>query len=211
MKIILLGAPGAGKGSQAKLMVDTYQIPQISTGDLLRTAKAAGTPLGLEAQRYMDAGLLVPDEVVIGLVRERLAQPDCQGGFILDGFPRTLPQAEALARITDIDRVLSIEVAPEVIIGRLTSRRSCQKCGQVYNLVSYPPRTAGVCDSCGGELYLRDDDREETIRKRFETYEAQTRPLIQHYRDQGLLLTVQGGDTVEETFSRARPLLDACR
>jgi adenylate kinase len=211
MKIILLGAPGAGKGSQAKLMVDTFGIPQISTGDLLRAAKAAGTPLGLEAKGFMDAGLLVPDAVVIGLVRERIAAPDCAAGFILDGFPRTLAQATALAEITAIDAVISIEVDQQVIVSRLTSRRSCRKCNRVYNLVSYPPKVADVCDDCGGEIYLRDDDREETIKQRFATYEAQTRPLAEHYAALGLLHPVTGGDTVGDTFALTRPILDALR
>ena len=211
MKIILLGAPGAGKGSQAKMMVEEYGIPQLSTGDLLRAAVHAGTPLGLEARKFMDAGKLVPDDVVIGLVRERLKEPDCAGGFILDGFPRTVAQAEALGRITPIDAVIDIEVPHGVIIERLTARRSCKSCGQVYNLVSIPPRVPGVCDKCGGELYQRDDDREETILERLETYEAQTRPLIGYYAERGILHTVQGGDTVEDTFGRARPILDRLR
>ncbi len=211
MKLILLGAPGAGKGSQAQVLVKEYGIPQLSTGDLLRAAVRTGTPLGKEAKAFMDAGKLVPDEVVIGLVRERLAEPECAAGFILDGFPRTVPQAQALAELTAIDAVVSIEVSQDVIIGRLTARRSCKACGAVYNVVSYPPKVEGVCDACGGEVYLRDDDREETIRQRFATYEAQTRPLIDHYAAQGILHSVQGGDTVEETLGRVRAILDPLR
>jgi len=193
MKIILLGAPGAGKGSQAKLMVDTYQIPQISTGDLLRTAKAAGTPLGLEAQRYMDAGLLVPDEVVIGLVRERLAQPDCQGGFILDGFPRTLPQAEALrAADIGIDLVVHLRVPEEAIIRRLAGRKICPSCGRVFHVEYAPPVDGAHCDSCGAALITREDDQEATVRARLRVYEEKTMPLLRYYREQGLLATVDG-------------------
>ncbi len=211
MKIILLGAPGAGKGSQAKLIVEEYGIPQLSTGDLLRAAVREGTELGLQAKKYMDAGELVPDELVIGLAKERMAQPDCAKGFILDGFPRTVAQAEALEGITDIDAVINIDVPQEVIVKRLTARRSCRECGAVYNLDSMPPKVPGKCDVCGGELYQRDDDNEETIRKRFAAYEAQTKPLIAYYTDKGILHTVAGGETVEDTFSRVKPILDGLR
>lgn len=207
MRLILLGAPGAGKGSQAKRLVERYGIPQLSTGDLLRAAVRAGTPLGMEAKGYMDSGGLVPDEVVIGLVRERLKDEDCAGGFILDGFPRTAAQAEALGEITAIDGVVSLNVDQEVIIGRLTARRSCH-CGAVYNVVSIPPKVEGVCDHCGAALYQREDDNEATIRQRFANYEAQTAPLINYYEARGVLHRVQGGTTVDETFGRIRPILD---
>ncbi len=207
MKLILLGAPGAGKGSQAKRLVERYGIPQLSTGDLLRAAVRAGTPLGLEAKGYMDSGGLVPDEVVIGLVRERLAEPDCAKGFILDGFPRTAAQAEALGGITDVDAVVSLNVDQEVIIRRLTARRSCH-CGAVYNTVSIPPKVEGVCDECSGKLYQRKDDNEATIRQRFANYESQTAPLIDYYEAKGVLHRVRGGTTVDETFGRITPVLD---
>ena len=208
MKIVLLGAPGAGKGSLAKAAVRKYGVPQLSTGDLLRSAVRDGTQLGLEAKVYMDAGDLVPDEVVIGLAKERMAQEDCARGFILDGFPRTVAQAEDLERETSIDAVIDIDVPQDVITRRLMARRSCKSCGAIYNLVSSPTRVEGVCDACGGETYQRDDDKEETIRQRFATYEAQTAPLMDFYQSRGLLHTVSGGNTVEETFDKITPILD---
>ncbi|MDX9708860.1 MAG: adenylate kinase [Trichloromonas sp.] len=197
MKLILLGPPGAGKGTQAKMLMDRYGIPQISTGDILRGAVKAGTPMGLKAKSYMDAGGLVPDEVVVGIVRERLQERDCQAGFILDGFPRTVPQADALAEALaalgrPLDAVISLSVDVEALVERLTGRRTCRDCGQGYHVTFAAPKTAGVCDACGGELLQRDDDREETIRRRLDVYGDQTSPLIDYYRNAGLLTEVDG-------------------
>ena len=203
MDIILLGPPGSGKGTQAQKMVERYHIPQISTGDILRGAVKEQTPLGVEAKGYMDQGKLVPDEVVVGIVRERLKESDCKGGFILDGFPRTVPQAEALDNTLGemqraIDHVVSIEVPNEELIKRLTGRRTCRKCGAMYHIIFGPPAKEGVCDRCGGELYQRDDDQEETIRARLQVYEEQTAPLIAYYRGKGLLRAIDGVGAIEE-------------
>jgi adenylate kinase len=207
MDLILLGPPGSGKGTQAKKMVDRYHLPQISTGDILRQALKEKTPLGLEAKQYMDQGRLVPDEVVVGIVRDRLKAPDCRGGFILDGFPRTVPQAEALgttlqAMHRDIDHVISIEVANAELLKRLGGRRTCRNCGAMYHLLFDPPKKEGVCDKCGGELYQRADDQEKTIRERLQVYDKQTAPLIQYYRGKGLLRAIDGIGEVEEIFQR---------
>jgi adenylate kinase len=207
MDLILLGPPGSGKGTQAKKMVDRYHLPQISTGDILRQALKEKTPLGLEAKQYMDQGRLVPDEVVVGIVRDRLKAPDCRGGFILDGFPRTVPQAEALgttlqAMHRDIDHVISIEVANAELLKRLGGRRTCRNCGAMYHLLFDPPKKEGVCDTCGGELYQRADDQEKTIRERLQVYDKQTAPLIQYYRGKGLLRAIDGIGEVEEIFQR---------
>lgn len=205
MDIILLGPPGSGKGTQAQRMVERYHIPQISTGDILRGAVKEQTPLGVEAKGYMDQGTLVPDEVMVGIVRERLKESDCKGGFILDGFPRTVPQAEALDNTLGemqraIDHVVSIEVPNEELIKRLTGRRTCRNCGAMYHIVFGPPAKEGVCDRCGGELYQRDDDQEETIRARLQVYEEQTVPLIAYYQGKGLLRAIDGVGAIEEIF-----------
>ena len=207
MDLILLGPPGSGKGTQAKKMVDRYHLPQISTGDILRAALKEKTPLGLEAKQYMDQGKLVPDEVVVGIVRDRLKASDCQGGFILDGFPRTVPQAEALettlkAMNRGIGHVISIEVDNAELLKRLGGRRTCRNCGAMYHLVFDPPKKKGVCDTCGGELYQRADDQEKTIRERLKVYDKQTAPLIQYYRGKGLLRAIDGVGRVEEIFQR---------
>lgn len=207
MDIILLGPPGSGKGTQAQKMVERYHIPQISTGDILRGAVKERTPLGMEAQGYMDQGKLVPDEVVVGIVRERLKESDCKGGFILDGFPRTVPQAEALDSTLGemqraIDHVVSIEVPNEELIKRLTGRRTCRNCGAMYHIIFDPPAKEGVCDRCGEELYQRDDDQEETIRARLQVYEEQTAPLIAYYRGKGLLRAIDGVGAIEEIFRK---------
>ncbi|MEM3567169.1 MAG: adenylate kinase, partial [Thermoplasmata archaeon] len=181
MNLIMLGAPGAGKGTQAQKLAAHLKIPQISTGDMLRQALAEGTPLGMEARKYMEAGKLVPDAVVVGIVKERLSREDCRNGFILDGFPRTLEQAKALDGIAKIDYVINIDVPEEILVERITGRRSCRKCGAVYHVKYNPPKTPGQCDVCGGELYQREDDREETVRKRLETYRNQTKVLIEYY------------------------------
>ncbi len=207
MDLILLGPPGSGKGTQAKKMVDRYHLPQISTGDILRAALKEKTPLGLEAKQYMDQGKLVPDEVVVGIVRDRLKASDCQGGFILDGFPRTVPQAEALettlkAMNRGIGHVISIEVDNAELLKRLGGRRTCRNCGAMYHLVFDPPKKKAVCDTCGGELYQRADDQEKTIRERLKVYDKQTAPLIQYYRGKGLLRAIDGVGGVEEIFQR---------
>lgn len=208
MNIVLLGAPGAGKGTQAEKLIDAYGIPQISTGDILRAAVAAGTELGVAAKRYMDAGELVPDEVVIGLVKNRLAEPDTAPGFILDGFPRTTAQAEALDSQLDaigknIDAAIAITVDPEVIVGRLTSRRVCRSCGAITNA------SAGdTCPKCGGELYQRDDDNEATVRNRLEVYARSTAPLIDYYGAKGLLHEIDGDRPVDDVFAEVTAALE---
>jgi adenylate kinase len=214
MDLVLLGPPGSGKGTQAKKMVEHYHIPQISTGDMLRAALKEKTPLGLEAKQYMDQGRLVPDEVVVGIVRDRLKASDCAGGFILDGFPRTVPQAEALGETLQaihrgIDHVISIEVDKEELLKRLGGRRTCRSCGAMYHLLFDPPKKEGVCDTCGGELYQRADDREETIRARLKVYDEQTAPLIAYYRDTGLLRSIDGVGEVGEIFKRITQAIGA--
>jgi len=203
VKLILLGPPGAGKGTQAKMLMDRFRIPQVSTGDILRAAVANRTAMGLKAKEYMDAGALVPDEVVIGIVRDRLQESDCVLGFILDGFPRTVPQADALREVLaglgkDLDAVVSLEVDADVLVERLTGRRTCGGCGRGFHVRFDPPGVAGVCDACGGVLIQRDDDREETIRQRLQVYGAQTSPLVDYYRRQELLRTVDGMAPMDE-------------
>lgn len=207
MRIILLGPPGAGKGTQAKKLAERYRIPQISTGDILRTAVREGTPLGRTAQSYMNAGKLVPDSVVIGIIEERLRRPDCAEGFMLDGFPRTVSQADALKRVLGkmgirMDHVLALEMPDDELVLRLTGRRTCRKCGAGYHVTFYPPSAPGECDHCGGELYQREDDKEETIRARLKVYGDQTAPLTECYRQSGLLRPIDGRGSVEEIFSR---------
>ena len=197
MRIILLGPPGAGKGTQAKDLVTKYGIPQISTGDILRKNLADKTPLGLEAKKYMDKGELVPDSVVVGIVRDRLKESDGKKGYILDGFPRTVPQAEALDAAlaemkTPIDKVLSIEVPDSELVKRLGGRRTCRSCQAGYHVMFKPSKKEGVCDSCGGELYQRDDDKEEAIKNRLKVYMASTAPLIGYYKNKGMLATIDG-------------------
>jgi len=207
MRIILLGPPGAGKGTQAKLLIERLGIPQISTGDMLRAAVKAGTPLGAEAKAYMDRGGLVPDAVIIGLVRERLQVPDCSRGYILDGFPRTAAQAEALETTLkdlhlSLDHALCLEVPSEDLVSRIAGRRTCRNCGAMYHLRFSPSKREGVCDACGGETYQRDDDREETVRQRLLVYEEQTAPLIRFYDRRGLLRRISGTGEIAEIFAR---------
>jgi adenylate kinase len=210
MNIVLLGAPGAGKGTQAERIIEEYSIPHISTGDILRAAVAAGTPLGLEAKQYMDEGGLVPDEVVIGLVKERLTQPDTDKGFILDGFPRTLPQAEALdAALTEvgksIDIALAVVVDPEVIVGRLTARRTCKECGKITTVSAL---AEGACPLCDGEVYQRDDDNEATVRNRLRVYAENTAPLIDYYEGKGVLAEVDGDRPVNAVWADVKRALE---
>lgn len=208
MKLILLGAPGAGKGTQSANIAAKYNIPAIATGDILRAAIKEGTELGKSAKSYIDAGKLVPDEVVIGIINEKLASESCRNGFILDGFPRSIPQAEALdAMGVKMDVVLNIEVPDEKIIERMSGRRVCS-CGASYHVAYLPPKKDGVCDKCGAELYVRADDAEKTVRNRLETYHAQTEPLKEFYAAKGILVTVNGRDEVADTTADVLAALD---
>lgn len=198
MNVILLGAPGAGKGTQAEIISAKLGIPTISTGNILREAVKNGTKVGLEAKSYMDAGKLVPDDVIVDIVKERVAQDDCKNGFILDGMPRTIPQAEALvSHGVPIDKAISIEIADEVIEGRMTGRRVCHDCGASYHVVANPPKTEGVCDACGGELIVRKDDAPETVKHRLEVFHAETEPLKAFYEKKGILTEVEGNQPIE--------------
>ena len=200
MKLILLGAPGAGKGTQAEILCKQLGIPTISTGNILRAAIKEGTPTGLKAKSYIDAGKLVPDEVIIGIVHERLAQDDCKSGYILDGVPRTIAQAEALEKAgIGFDAVVSIEISEEEILRRMNGRRVCEACGSSYNVVSIPPRVEGICDNCGGKLIQRKDDTPETVRERLKVYHTETEPLVDFYAARGLLRPVRSDDTKEGT------------
>ena len=206
MRLIMLGAPGAGKGTQAAKVAEKYQIPHISTGDIFRANIKNGTELGKKAKSYMDAGGLVPDELVCDLVADRIAQDDCEKGFILDGFPRTIPQAEALDKAveklgTKIDYAVDIEVPDENIIERMGGRRACLGCGATYHIKYNAPKTENVCDTCGGSLVLRDDDKPETVRKRLDVYHTQTQPLIDYYSARGNLLTVDGTQSLDDVFA----------
>jgi adenylate kinase len=207
MNLILLGPPGAGKGTQAELLIKRFNIPHISTGDIFRAAIKEGTPLGTEAKGYMDSGQLVPDEVVIGIVKERLLKNDCLHGFLLDGFPRTVPQADSLdnflkSNSREIDAVINIEVDSAVLLTRLTGRRVCRNCAAVYHVESKRTKTVGICDHCGGEVYQRDDDAPATVSKRLEVYGAQTEPLIQYYRNKGILNSFDGTEEIQTIFTK---------
>ncbi len=209
MKLILLGAPGAGKGTQAETISRELGIPTISTGNILREAIRLGTPTGLKAKSFMDNGLLVPDDVIIGIVEERVARPDCEAGYILDGVPRTIAQAEALERFgVAIDKVVSIEIDDAVIEARMSGRRVCGKCGASYHVIANPPKISGVCDLCGGELVIRKDDRPETVRDRLAVYHKQTEPLKGFYENLGKLVLVEGNQPIEAVH---RDILAALR
>ncbi len=207
VKLILLGAPGSGKGTQAKFIVKDFNIPQISTGDLLRTAIKKGTELGMKAKKFMNTGKLVPDNIVLQLLKERLSQEDCKRGFILDGYPRNLAQAQDLKKITDIDLVINIEVNYDLLIERITGRRTCKQCGAIYHIKYSPSKERGVCDKCFGELFHRDDDTEETVKKRITTYEDETKPLIEFYQHRGILKTLTSDGTIDEMYQKVSSLL----
>jgi adenylate kinase len=205
MNVLLMGPPGAGKGTQAERIVAEYQIPHVSTGDMFRRAMSEGTPLGLEAKSYVDKGLLVPDEVTIGIVRERLHQPDCENGFLLDGFPRTVSQAQALDQILEqmnkkLDHVINIEVNRSLLLDRLTGRRICKQCGSTYHVLFNPPQVEGKCDKCNGELYQRSDDTAEKVGTRLDEYTANTVPLIDYYEARGILRPINGEREITEVF-----------
>jgi adenylate kinase len=207
VRLIFLGPPAAGKGTQARRLAAEYGIPHISTGDMLRAAVKVGTYLGRKARRYMDRGALVPDDVMIGIIRERLQQSDCEFGFILDGFPRTIAQAEALSELLQsihapLDYVINMEVPVEEVLRRMSGRLTCQNCGMMYNLMLDPPKTLGRCDSCGGPLIHRADDRVETVHERLGIYRQSTKPLIEHYRTQSILKTIDGTGTIDEIAKR---------
>lgn len=213
MKIILIGGPGAGKGTQAKRIKEEYSLPHISTGDIFRANIKNNTVLGIEARKYIDKGLLVPDDLVVDLVVDRLLQEDCKDGYILDGFPRTIPQAQALDQSLEeakdkIDFVINIEVADENIIKRMSGRRACLKCGATYHIKHIPPKVEGVCDICESELVLREDDKPETVRKRLKVYHEQTRPLIEYYSCKGNLLRVDGSRPIDTIFEDIKSHLE---
>ncbi|MBD5502773.1 MAG: adenylate kinase [Lachnospiraceae bacterium] len=205
MKIIMLGAPGAGKGTQAKMIAEKYEIPHVSTGDIFRANIKNGTQLGMEAKQYMDQGLLVPDELTVKILLDRVAKEDCKNGYVLDGFPRTIPQAEvldkALSQLGDkIDYAINVDVPDENIVRRMGGRRACLSCGATYHIEHVPPKTEGICDSCGQELVLRDDDKPETVQNRLNVYHEQTQPLIEFYSKKGVLQTVDGTMDMNDVF-----------
>lgn len=213
MNIIFLGPPGAGKGTQAKILVEKYGIPQISTGDMLREHRAKGTELGRKAQEYMDKGQLVPDEIILGMVKERLSQSDCENGFMLDGFPRTVAQAEALDNLLaemgkKLDFALALVVPDELLVERLTGRRTCKSCGMMYHVKYKPSKVENKCDVCGGELYQRPDDNEETVRNRLKVYHESTAPLIEYYRMKGILREIDGSKSIEEITQQVIQILE---
>ena len=212
MKIIMLGAPGAGKGTQAKMIADKYGVPHISTGDIFRANIKNGTELGMEAKKYMDQGLLVPDELTVRILLDRVAQDDCKNGYVLDGFPRTIPQAEILdselTKLGDhIDYAINVDVPDENIVKRMSGRRACLTCGATYHIEHVPPKKEGICDVCGSELVLRDDDKPETVKNRLNVYHEQTQPLIDFYTEKGVLKTVDGTVPMEEVFTAITAIL----
>lgn len=212
MKIVFMGPPGAGKGTQAEKIVENYQIPHISTGDMFRKAIKDQTELGMEAKRYMDQGALVPDHVTIGIVKDRLSESDCKSGFLLDGFPRTVDQAKALDEIltsldSKIDYVINIDVDLDILKERLTGRRICRSCGATYHMIFNPPKHADVCDKCGGELYQRKDDNEETVGNRLNVYVSQTKPLLDYYSLAGNLVNINGQQSIDLVFEEIREVL----
>ena len=208
MRLILLGAPGAGKGTQAEILSRLLNVPTISTGNILRAAMKNGTPVGLKAKSYVEAGKLVPDDVIIGIIEERLAQPDCRNGYILDGVPRTIPQAQAMEENgIGVDWAVSLEVSDEIIVERMSGRRTCKNCSQTFHVVNNPPKKEGVCDSCGGELSIRKDDAPETVKARLATFHKETEPLKDFYAERGLLRTVDNQPTIELTTAEIKKAL----
>ena len=212
MKIIMLGAPGAGKGTQAKMIADKYGVPHISTGDIFRANIKNGTELGMEAKKYMDQGLLVPDELTVRILLDRVAQDDCKNGYVLDGYPRTIHQAEVLdselTKLGDhIDYAINVDVPDENIVKRMSGRRACLTCGATYHIEHVPPKKEGICDVCGSELVLRDDDKPETVKNRLNVYHEQTQPLIDFYTEKGVLKTVDGTVPMEEVFAAITAIL----
>ncbi|MCR5232956.1 MAG: adenylate kinase [Lachnospiraceae bacterium] len=206
MKIIMLGAPGAGKGTQAKMIAEKYSIPHVSTGDIFRANIKEQTELGMEAKKYMDQGLLVPDELTVKILLDRVAKDDCKNGYVLDGFPRTIPQAEVLDKAVSelnesIDFAINVDVKDENIIKRMSGRRACLKCGATYHIEHIPPKKEGICDKCGSELVLRDDDKPETVEKRLKVYHEQTQPLIDYYNKKGILREVDGSQDMKDVFN----------
>lgn len=215
MKIIMVGAPGAGKGTQAKRIAEKYGIPHVSTGDIFRANLKEGTELGLKAKVFMDKGALVPDEITIGMLMDRIHQPDCKDGYVLDGFPRNIPQAEALTKALSeanesMDAVVDVDVPDENIMDRMSGRRTCRKCGEGYHTKYNPSKVEGICDVCGSELYIRDDDKPETVKKRLTVYHDQTQPLIDYYTKQGILKSVNGTQMMEKVFADIVKILDSC-
>jgi adenylate kinase len=213
MQIVMFGPPGAGKGTQAKLLSDELNIPHISTGDILRENVKKGTALGAKAKTYMDKGELVPDKVLIDIIKERLQKPDTRKGFILDGFPRTIPQAEALDEILEdinkrLDAVINVDVGASELVRRLSGRWSCKSCGAPYNLATKPPKVPGICDACGGELYQRDDDKEAAIKNRIAVYKKQTEPVLNYYKKKGILIDIDGEREIEEVTADVRKALE---
>lgn len=212
MKIVMLGAPGAGKGTQAKMIAEKYGIPHVSTGDIFRANIKNGTALGMEAKTYMDQGRLVPDELTVKILLDRVAQPDCANGYVLDGFPRTIPQAEVLdealqAQGEKLDWAVNVDVPDENIVRRMSGRRACLKCGATYHIEHIPPKKEGVCDACGSELVLRDDDRPETVQNRLKVYHEQTQPLIDFYTGKGILRSVDGTKDMRDVFAAITEIL----
>ena len=214
MKIIMLGAPGAGKGTQAKKIAEKYQIPHISTGDIFRANIKGGTELGMKAKTFMDQGMLVPDEITIGMLMDRIGQEDCINGYVLDGFPRTIPQAESLTKALSergeaVDYAVNVDVPDENIINRMSGRRACLNCGATYHIVYNPSKKEGICDTCGQQLVLRDDDKPETVKKRLSVYHDQTQPLIDYYKNEGVLAEVDGTLDMEDVFQAIVKILGA--
>jgi len=202
MKLVIFGPPSAGKGTQAQKLSKRYGIPQISTGDLLRDHVARKTPIGMKVKEILDAGRLGPDDLIVQMIKERVSQPDCRDGYLLDGFPRTMNQARELEKMTDVDLVLNIMVDPEVLVERAVGRRICPKCGAVYHVKFNPPKRQGICDKCGSPLIQRDDDKEETVRRRLKVYQEQTAPLIEYYRSKGKLVDIDGSKGIEGVFEQ---------
>ena len=216
MKVIMLGAPGAGKGTQAKIIAEQYGVPHVSTGDMFRANIKNGTELGMEAKKYMDAGELVPDELTVRILLDRVAKDDCMNGFVLDGFPRNIPQAKVLDEALDkigeqVDYAIDVDVPDENIIRRMSGRRACLNCGATYHIEHIPPKTADVCDACGSALVLRDDDKPDTVKNRLNVYHEQTQPLIAYYSEKGIRRTVDGTKPMEEVFSAIKDILESGR